>query len=59
MIISVRCPNCGWRGYAVVGDFSKKDYECPRCGYGSLTRPRRGTPAGRIARLKVNSLSQN
>jgi len=55
MIIAVRCPQCGWIGYAVVGDFSKKNYECPRCGYGSLTRPRRGTPSGDIARLKIKS----
>jgi len=53
MIIGVRCPNCGWIGYAVVGDLSKRDYECPKCGYGSLKRPRKGTPGGRIARLKV------
>jgi len=55
MIISVRCSQCGWSGYAVVGEFSKKDYECPKCDYGSLTRPRRGTPAGNIARLKIKS----
>ena len=58
MIISVRCPQCGWRGYAVVGDFSKSDYECPKCGCGSLKRPRRGTPAGNIARLKVKKLER-
>jgi len=55
MIIAVRCPQCGWIGYAVVGEFSKEDCECPRCGYGFLTRPRRGMPAGRIARLKVKN----
>ncbi len=59
MIISVRCPQCGWRGYAVVGeDFSKRDYKCPGCGYGSLKRPRKGTPAGNIARLKVKKLER-
>lgn len=55
MVIAVRCPNYDWIGYAVVGDFSKKDYECPSCGYGSLKRPRRGVPGGNIARLKVKT----
>jgi len=52
-IIAAHCPKCGWRGYAVLGDFSKKDYECPKCGCGSLTRPRKATPGGNIARLKI------
>lgn len=56
MIIAVRCPNCGWSGHAVVGEgFSKRDYECPSCGYNQLKRPRRGVPAGRIAKLKGGS----
>lgn len=53
MIIAVRWAECGWTGHAVVGEgFSKRDYKCPRCSYGSLRRPRRGVPAGRIAKLK-------
>lgn len=56
MVISACSLQCGWTGHAVVGEgFSKRDYECPSCGYNQLKHPRRGVPAGRIAKLKGGS----